>query len=118
MKQSVPYQDIDQCIEEVENAMKQEKDRRLYERYQAISLHLKGYTNKAVADILCRTNVTIGTYVKRYKESGLDGLCMSYSPGAPRRMTPEQEDSSYSYESWSESDNELDSTSSERMAQT
>lgn len=92
MKRSVPYQNVEQRLQEVENAIKQEKDRRLYERYQAVSLHLKGYTNKDIAEILCRTNVTIGTYVKRYKKLGIAGLCMSYSPGAPRRLTPEQEE--------------------------
>jgi len=92
MKRSVPYKNLDERLQEVENAMQQEKDRRLYERYQAISLHLKGYTNTDIAQILCRTNVTIGTYVKQYKQCGLAGLAMSYSPGAPRRLTPEQEE--------------------------
>jgi transposase len=92
MKRLVTYENLDQRLQEVETIIKQEKNRRLYERYQAISLHLKGYTNKDIAGILCRTHITIGTYVKQYKENGLEGLAMSYSPGAPRRLKPEQEE--------------------------
>ncbi|WP_423747933.1 terminase gpP N-terminus-related DNA-binding protein [Bacillus cereus] len=53
--------------------MKKEKNRRLYERYQAILLHLKGYTNIQIAKIIGRSNVTIGTYVKRYQQARIAG---------------------------------------------
>ncbi|MGR5965931.1 helix-turn-helix domain-containing protein [Bacillus cereus] len=55
-------------------------------------LHLKGYTNIKIAEIIGRSNLTIGTYVKRYQGTGIAGLELSYSPGAPRRLTPEQEE--------------------------
>ncbi|PEK74974.1 IS630 family transposase, partial [Bacillus toyonensis] len=60
-----------------------------------IMLHLKGYTNIKIAEIIGRSNLTIGTYIKRYQAAGIAGLEISYSPGAPRRLTPEQEERIY-----------------------
>ncbi|MDR5569114.1 hypothetical protein ACM6L3_08120 [Paenibacillus larvae] len=37
-------------LAKVTAAMKQTKERRMYERYQAIYLHLKGTSMKAIAD--------------------------------------------------------------------
>ncbi len=92
MKRAMKYDHLDARINELEQCMKNEKNRRLYERYQAIMLHLKGYTNIKIAEIIGRSNLTIGTYVKRYQETGIAGLELSSSPGAPRRLTPEQEE--------------------------
>ncbi|WP_179871732.1 IS630 family transposase [Bacillus cereus] len=95
MKRAMQYDNVNARIHELETIMKKEKNRRLYERYQAIILHVKGYTNIKIADILSRSNLTIGTYIKRYQSSGIAGLELSYSPGAPRRLTPEQEQRIY-----------------------
>lgn len=95
MKQAMEYDQLDIRIHELEKVMKTERNRRLYERYQAIMLHLKGYTNIKIAEIIGRSNLTIGTYIKRYQAAGIDGLQIAYSPGAPRRLTPEQEERIY-----------------------
>ncbi|WP_423743056.1 helix-turn-helix domain-containing protein, partial [Bacillus cereus] len=95
MKRNQEYNQLEIRIHELEKVMKKEKNRRLYERYQAIMLHLKGYTNIKIAEIIGRSNLTIGTYIKRYQAAGIAGLEISYSPGAPRRLTPEQEDRIY-----------------------
>lgn len=34
---------------------------------------------------------TISKYIKSYKEKGIDGLTMKHSPGAKRKINPEQE---------------------------
>ncbi|WP_141523098.1 helix-turn-helix domain-containing protein [Bacillus toyonensis] len=91
MKQSMEYDQLEIRINELEKMMKKEKNRRLYERYQTIMLHLKGYTNIKIAEIIGRSNLTVGTYIKRYQVGGIAGLEISYSPGAPRRLAPEQE---------------------------
>jgi len=95
MKRAMKYDHLETRMKDLEKIMKKEKNRRLYERYQAIMLHLKGYTNIKIAEIIGRSNLTIGTYVKRYQEVGIAGLEISYSPGAPRRLTPEQEERIY-----------------------
>lgn len=51
MKRAMEYNQLEIRIHELEKVMKKEKNRRLYERYQAIMLHLKGYTNIKIAEI-------------------------------------------------------------------
>lgn len=34
---------------------------------------------------------TVGLYIKNYKQKGIEGLNMRYSPGKKRKLTPEQE---------------------------
>lgn len=80
-----------QRIEELQEAMKRERDRRLFERYQAILLYLKGYPMKEIAQIIGRSRETVSSYVKTYEEGGLDNLELKRSSGKPRRLTPEQE---------------------------
>lgn len=81
-----------QAIEELEKRMKHEQERRMFERYQTILLHYKGKKVKEIAEILGRCKPTIRTYIKTYKHSGLDGLQMKFSTGAPVQLTKEQQD--------------------------
>jgi len=78
-------------IQAIKKAMKEIKDKRMYQRYKVIYLHLKGNSNRDIANIESLDNHTVGIYVKNYKQSGLDGLLMKRSPGAPRLLTKEQE---------------------------
>jgi transposase len=78
-------------LQEVENRLKHEKNRRMYERYQTIRLYLMGNDRKQIATIMGRTEKTILTYVRCYQDYGLDGLQMKYSPGAPERLSKEQQ---------------------------
>ncbi|AMA71700.1 helix-turn-helix domain-containing protein [Aneurinibacillus thermoaerophilus] len=61
-------------LQTVQQAMKQTKDKRMYERYQAISLFLQGYKYEQISAIIGRNKKTVGTYVKAYREQGLEGL--------------------------------------------
>lgn len=78
--------------QEIERRMKKEKDRRMFERYQAVHLFLKGMTRKEIGAIIGRDPKTASNYIRAYQEGGLDGLKMNHSPGAPRRLSPEQEE--------------------------
>jgi putative transposase len=78
-------------IQEAKQAMKTTKDKRMFERYQTVYLHLCGKKNKDIAMILGRTPQTICSYLKAYRKNGLAGLELGHSPGAPKRLTPEQE---------------------------
>ena len=46
-------------IEKLSTAMKEAKSKRAYERYQAIYLHLQGYTKGEIATIIGRSKKTI-----------------------------------------------------------
>lgn len=72
-------------------AMDKNRGTRYFERYQAVTLYLSGYTMKKIAQIIQRNPVTVSIYIKAYKESGLDGLKLGYSPGKPPKSTQEQQ---------------------------
>jgi transposase len=78
-------------IQAIKKAMKNTKDKRLYQRYRVIYLHLKGNTNRDIAKLEGFCEHTVGTYVTRYNENGIVGLNIRHSTGAPRLLTPEQE---------------------------
>ena len=71
--------------------MKQTKDKRMFERYQAIQLYLQGYLKKDIVKIVGRSRKTIYSYINAYEEKGIEGLVRHASPGAPRKLTPTQE---------------------------
>ncbi|AKM18720.1 Putative ATPase subunit of terminase (gpP-like) [Geobacillus sp. 12AMOR1] len=50
-------------IEKLSTAMKEAKSKRAYERYQAIYLHLQGYTKGEIATIIGRSKKTIYNYI-------------------------------------------------------
>lgn len=79
-------------LNEAKQAMKREKERRMYERYQAVYLHLKGKSIKEIAESLNRSKETIYSYIRAYEQGGLAALSMKYSPGAPARLTKEQQE--------------------------
>lgn len=78
-------------IQAIKKAMKDSNDKRMYQRYLAILLHLKGSTNKDIAEDLDLCQHTIGTYIRKYKKEGISALDMNHSPGAPRLLTADQE---------------------------
>ncbi len=80
------------ALQEVTQAMKQEKKRRMYERYQAVYLHLKGISITRIAETLNRSRETVSTYIRTYQGGGLEVLHMKHSPGAPARFTKEQQE--------------------------
>jgi transposase len=79
-------------IQILKMAMKATKDKRMFERYQTILLHLHGATYDEISVIVGRSAVTIGSYVKAYRAKGIDGLVLGESPGRPSFLTNEQEE--------------------------
>ncbi len=78
--------------QELEKRLKQEKNRRMYERYQTIYLYtVKQMSVAEIAQIICRNPVTVSTYIRSYQDKGLDGLVMGVSTGAPEQLTVEQQ---------------------------
>ncbi|MFD0711430.1 transposase [Paenibacillus sp. GCM10027626] len=75
-------------INELERRMKKEKDRRMFERYQAVYLYTQGKTRKEIVAIIGRNEKTVSKYIRAFQDGGVDGLQMNHSPGASRRLTP------------------------------
>lgn len=78
-------------IQVIKVAMKKTKNKRMYQRYRVIYLHIKGYTNRDIAKEEGFCEHTVGTYILKYKNDGLDGLNPKPISGAPRLLTSEQE---------------------------
>jgi transposase len=81
-----------ETFQEIEQAMKKAKERRMYERYQSLYLHLQGTQVELIAHTLNRSIKTVKGYIKAYETDGLEGLQMNHSSGAPVRLTSEQQE--------------------------
>ena len=64
-------------------------------KYLVIRLHMKGRTNKSIAEIVDLDQKTVGIYIKTYKSFGVDGLIPKKPPGRPSFLTKEQEQQVY-----------------------
>lgn len=82
---------LNQQLEKLQLAMRQTKSKRLFERYQAVFLHLKGHTNVEIVAIIQRNRATVGIYINTYKNEGLTGLRMGVSTGKPPYLSREQQ---------------------------
>lgn len=80
------------ALTEVEERLRTTKDRRMYERLQAVRLHIMGRPVKEISGILCRSEKTIRSYIHTYETEGLSSLHMRFSPGRSSRLTLEQRD--------------------------
>lgn len=63
----------------------------MYKRYSVILKRFQGLTNRKIAEMGNLEEHTVGVYIKNYKLKGIDGLTMKRSPGAKRKLNPEQE---------------------------
>ncbi|STO11999.1 Putative ATPase subunit of terminase (gpP-like) [[Flavobacterium] thermophilum] len=65
-------------IEKLSTAMKEAKSKRAYERYQAIYLHLQGYTKGEIATIIGRSKKTIYNYISCNKDFSIVRFCFPF----------------------------------------
>lgn len=56
--------DIQSAIEEIEEHIRHTNDRRMYERLQTIHLWLLRVPVKQIAQMLCRSDRTVRTYIR------------------------------------------------------
>lgn len=93
MKRLKDYGDEEKqaAILELQEAMKGNKDLRMHQRYQVILLTFRGKTQREISEITNVSEATINVYVGAYKDKGLAGLVRKHPPGAPTKLTPEQE---------------------------
>ncbi|MGG2199582.1 IS630 family transposase [Paenibacillus validus] len=85
-------QTLEEQLYEVEQRLKHEKSRRMFERYQTVKLHLIGKNNADIAVSIGRKESTVDTYLRLYRNKGLDGLQMKFSPGPPEQLSKEQQE--------------------------
>jgi putative transposase len=78
-------------IDAFEIVLKTTKKHVMYRKFLVVSLHMKGYTNRQIAEMMSLNKNTVGIYVNTYIALGTDGLIPKKSPGRPRFLTEEQE---------------------------
>lgn len=78
-------------IQELDKAMTATSDKNMYKRYQAVRLHFDGLMNIDIANIIQVHPQTVGIYIRKYKEQGLSALTPAPKPGAPPKLSKEQE---------------------------
>lgn len=83
---------IEEKIQEIEILMKKTKNIRMYKRYSVIRNHLLGFSNKKISEMEILAPHTVGIYINKYYQNGLDGLTMKYDNcGSERKLSPIQE---------------------------
>lgn len=78
-------------LEIIQKAMHDTKSTKMFIKYQAISLHLRGYKNINISAITGINTHTVGKYIKIFKDLGIDGLIPKQPKGAICKLTIEQE---------------------------
>lgn len=78
-------------VNELIRLAKATKSVRMYKRYAVVLKHFQGLTNREIAKMENLEEHTVGNYIKNYNAKGVKGLDMKHSPGAKRKLTPEQE---------------------------
>lgn len=72
-------------------ASKAEKRTKQKKRFDAVLLYMEGYPRKQIADILHIPHRTVSYYIARYNKEGFDALFLIRQPGAPKKLSDEQE---------------------------
>lgn len=83
---------IEEQLQDVEQRLKHEQSRRMFERYQTVKLDLLGKSHEDIAISIGRKESTVKAYLRLYRINGLDGLEMRFSPGPPEQLTKEQQE--------------------------
>jgi putative transposase len=78
-------------IHELNQAIKDNRDKSMHVKYMVIYHHLKGIPNVDIAIMFNLCAHTVGTYVNKYKSKGLSALVPEPKSGAPKRLTEDQE---------------------------
>ena len=61
-------------ISALEKLLQTSKNRVMYRKYLVVHLHMKGYTNLQIADMLGLNKNTVGIYINTYNTQGADGF--------------------------------------------
>ena len=79
------------AIEEMSKLSKHEKSVKQKKRYDVVLLHLEGHTNGKISEYLHVSLRAVSTYLSLYRNGGIEALRIKKQPGAPKKLTDEQE---------------------------
>jgi transposase len=82
-------------VKEMKRLLRKTKDTVMYRKYQSVLLHMKGYNNKEIAELVDVDRKTVGRYVQQFKVGGIEALVPKKSTGRPRLLDKFQEQELY-----------------------
>jgi transposase len=82
-------------IKEMKRLLRKTKDTVIYRKYHSVVLHMKGYNNVKIAELVDVDRKTVGRYVQQFKEGGIESLVPKKSTGRPRLLDKFQEQELY-----------------------
>jgi len=77
-------------LEELHVAAQCSPSKKSQVRFTAIRALLMGISHEQVLDLFVLKGPTLRSWIRRFNDRGIDGLIDKKSPGAPRKITPEQ----------------------------
>jgi transposase len=80
---------------EIKKLMRKTKDAVMHRKLQSILLHMKGYKNTKIAELVEVDRKTVGRYVIQFKLGGIENLVPKKPPGRPSMMNKYQEQEVY-----------------------
>ena len=80
---------------EIKRLMRKSKDVVIHRKLQAVLLHMKGFANTKIAEIVEVDRKTVGRYIIQYKCGGIENLVPKKPPGRPRLLDKCQEQEVY-----------------------
>ncbi len=83
----------DEQCKELQQRLRQTKDRKTADRLRVILFKADGYKNHVIAHLLQMALNTVGECIKRYLAGGVDALCQTHYQGKQPRLTKEQQES-------------------------
>lgn len=87
----IVYTFSEEEIQDIKNAMKNEKNLVVKERLQAVYMTMQNFKRYEVAKILNRHPEFVGKWLKKYKSFGIVGLCEKRGGVHHHHLTEEQE---------------------------
>ncbi|KXA96915.1 hypothetical protein AKJ37_04150 [candidate division MSBL1 archaeon SCGC-AAA259I09] len=74
-------------VESLKKLRKKVDDPKVRDRITAVIMEVKGYERREMADILSVHRETVRLWIKRFDESGVDGLWDEERPGRPSKLS-------------------------------
>ena len=82
-------------IAEMLGLSKSEKNVKQKKRYDVVLLSLEGHASREISEFLHIPVRTVNTHIAAYKKGGTAALRIRKQPGAPRKLSEEQEEELY-----------------------
>ena len=78
-------------VEQLHQCIRREKDAHQRDRYRAVWLAIQGHPTKVIINTLSRSRSFVQRWAYVYRDHGVAAICVGKPPGAPTKLTPQDE---------------------------